>query len=185
MITWIETYAKTHLFYIILIVVGVVAFRSWEQEHDARLLAEQQVKQSDAQVKTLQQQITTNTALAAQKVQVVTKIVHDAKTPAQQIAAIPQLTDVPLNTRPIVGLPDGVVAVDLAPLVAELGQCKQDAINLGACTQNYNTCQGIVSLRNAEIVVLKKKPSFWHRVSGVAKSVGVGIGIGVLLGVKI
>ena len=185
MITWIETYAKTHLFYIILIVVGLIAFRSWEQEHDARLLAEQQVKQSDAQVKTLQQQITTTTAQATMKILQVKRDIQGAKTPAQQVAAVPQLTDVPLNVRPIVGLPDGVVAVDLAPLVQELGQCKIDSINLGACQENYNNCQNIVTTREAEIKVLKKKPGFFHRMVGVAKAVGVGVGIGLFLGAKL
>lgn len=182
-----ESYIKTHLFYIVLIVVGVIAFRSWSQEHDARILAEQQIKQSDAQVKTLQQQITTTTAQATQKALKVTQIVKAAKTPAQQIAAVPQLTDIPLNARPIASLsPDGPaqVAVDLAPLVQELGQCKTAAINLGACTTNYNSCQDIVKLRDGEIATLKKKPNFWHRVATVAKDVGIGIGIGFALGVK-
>jgi hypothetical protein len=188
MITWLENYGKTHLFYIILIAVGLFSFHAWQQEHDARLLAEQTVKQTDAQVKTLQQQIVTNNTQAAAKVQVVTKIVHDAVTPAQQIAAVPQLSDVQLNAREIPSLaPDGPpeVAVDLAPLVMELGQCRQDSINLGACTQNYNACQDIVKARDGEIVVLKKKPNFFHRVVGVAKAVGVGIGIGLLLGAKV
>jgi len=183
MITWLKTYALHHLFYIVLIVVGVVAFHSWVQEHDARLLAEQQVKQSDAQVKTLQQQITTTTAQATQKAAVVTQIVKAAKTPTQQIAAVPQLTDAPLNVRTLPSLPDGVVAVDLAPLVAELGQCKTDSINLGACQENYKTCQDIVTTRETEIKVLKKKPNFWARIK--AKGIDGVVGWVVVEGIRV
>lgn len=182
MITWLENYGRTHIFYIILIAVGIVAGKCWLQEHDDKVLAQQAVKQADARVEDLRSQIATTNAAAAAQVKTVVQIVHDAKTPAQQIAAIPQLTETPINARTLPGLPDGVVAVDLAPLVAELGQCKQDSINLGACTQNLNTCQQIVKEREAEIVVLKKKPNFMHRVLGVAKAVGVGVGIGLLLG---
>lgn len=180
--TRVRDYVIHHVFYIVLIIVGIVAGHCWLTEHDDKVLAQQQMKQSDARVKDLQAQIVSTNAAAAAQVKTVVQIVHDAKTPVQQIAAIPQLTDAPLNARTVPGLPDGVVAVDLAPLVTELGQCKQDAINLGACTQNLNTCQQIVKEREAEIVVLKKKPNFMHRVVGVAKAVGVGIGIGLLLG---
>lgn len=185
MLTWLESYAKTHLFYIILIAVGVVGFKTWLVEHDARVLAEVAVKQSDAKVKDLQAQIASTTANATMKIGAVTRVIQGAKTPAQQLAAIPQLTDAPINARTMPSLPDGVVAVDLAPLVAELGQCKQDTISLGACTENFNTCQQIVKEREAEVAVLKKKPAFWHRLLGVAKAVGVGVGIGVVLGVKL
>jgi hypothetical protein len=182
MLAWLENYGKTHLFYIILIVMGVVSFRCWLSEHDARVLAEQTVKQSDARVKDLQQQITNTNTEAAQKVQTVVKIVHDAQTPSQVVAAIPSLTNVPLNARTLPDLGPTQVAVDAQPLVQVLGQCKQDSINLGACQANYNTCQQIVTQREEEIKELKKGPGFFHRVVGVAKAVGVGVGIGILIG---
>lgn len=172
MITWLENYAKTHLFYLILIAVGAVSFRCWLSEHDARQAAEASMKQADAQVKTLQQQIVTTNQQASAKVQTVVKIVHDAVTPAQQIAAIPQLTQTPLNARQA---PDGGVIVDLAPLVAELGQCKQYSINLGACTSNYNTCQQIVKERENEVSTLKQKPGFWKRITSHGKTATVAI----------
>lgn len=181
MIEHLKVYAKTHVFYIILIVMGLVGFRAWLQEHDDKVLAQQAVKQSDARVKDLQQQIVDTNAVAAAKVQTVVKIVHDVATPSQAVQAVPQLTNVPLNIRTVPDNPNQV-AVDAVPFVQLLGQCKTDAINLGACTQNYNSCQAIVKEREAEIVVLKKKPNFMHRVLGVAKAVGVGVGIGVLLG---
>lgn len=174
MIEHLKTFGKTHLFYIILIVMGLIAFRSWLSEHDQRMLADQAVKQADEKVKDLQQQIVAVNAAAAQKVQTVVKIVHDAQTPSQVVQAIPQLTDAPLNARVAPDNPSQV-SVDAAPFVQLLGQCKQDNINLGACTQNYNTCQQIVKERDTEIVALKKKPSFWANIKSHGKAAAIGI----------
>lgn len=177
-------YIKTHLFYIILIAMGVVCFRVWLQEHDARVSSDNALKISNSKVQDLQQQIVTVTAQAAQRVQVVTKIVHDATTPSQVVAAVPQLTDVQLNARvaPTLAGAAEAVTVDAQPFVQLLGQCKTDTINLGACQENYKSCQAIVNEREADIAILKKKPSFLHRIGGIAKAVGVGVGIGLLLG---
>lgn len=174
MIKWLENYGKTHIFYIILIVMGAVGTRAWLAEHDARVLAEQTVKQTDAQVKTLQQQIVTTNQLASEQVKTVIKVVHDAQTPSQVVAAIPQLTQAPLNAR-VVSTDPNSVEVAAQPLVQLLGQCKEDSINLGACTSNYNSCQQIVKAREVEIVALKKKPGFWKRITSHGKTAGIAI----------
>ena len=178
---WLETYAKTHLFYIILIVAGVFGSRIWLQEHDARVRAEDVIKEQQAVVTTLQQQMAATNAQAAAKVQTVVKIVHDAVTPAQVVLAAPQLTDVPLNTRVAVDNPSQV-SVDAQPLVQVLGQGREDAINLAACRANLTAETAIADAKQTEIAALKKKPKFFNRVAGVAKAVGVGVGIGLLLG---
>lgn len=184
MITWLKTEAKTHLFYIILIVMGAVMFRCWLTEHDARVQADNTVKQQAAKVADLQQQIVAVNAAAAQKVQVVTKIVQTAKTPSQVVQAVPQLTNLPLNTRVAVDNP-AQVSVDALPLVQLLGQAKEDAINLKACEDTSALKDQQLVAKDVEIVALKKKPNFIHRVLGVAKAVGVGVGIGLVLGVKL
>lgn len=171
MLTWIRQYAATHLFYIILIAGGGIAFHSWLAEHDARQAAQ-------AKVADLQTQIAAVSAQAAQKVQVVTKVIHDlgpTPPPIQVVAAVPQLTDVPLNTRVV---PDNSVDVQVAaePLVQVLAQAKEDSIN-------FKACQGVSTLKDQQIQALKKKPSFWHRAAGTAKAVGVGIGIGVVIAI--
>jgi hypothetical protein len=100
------------------------------------------------------------------------------KTPAQAIAAIPDVSSLPLNTRPAA---DGGVTVDAVPLFQELAQCKEDAVALASCKQVDAQKDQIISEQKTEIVALKKKPSFWKRVKSTAKAVGIGIGIGALL----
>lgn len=180
MLTWIETYARTHIFYLVLIAGAVFGAHVWLQEHDARVKADSVIKQQEVLVATLQEQITANDAQAAAKVKTVVKIVHDAVTPAQVVQVAPTLTDVPLHTRLATDNPSQV-SIDALPFVALLGQAKVDAVNLAACTVDLKAEKDIVVAKDTEIVALKKKPNFFKRVLGVAKAVGVGVGIGVLL----
>jgi len=163
----VKTFITTHLFYIILIAVGVVSFRMWLSEHDARLTA-------DAKVKEAQTQIASIVTQAAAQVKVVTKVVHDAVTPSQVVAAVPTLTDVPLATREITGNPVDV-EVAAQPLMQLVGELKTAQIELGACQQ-------VSVLKDQQIAALKKKPKFFTRLKRVAEAVGVGVGIGLLLG---
>ena len=166
MLAYLKTYAMTHLGYIAIIAIALLAFHSWISEHDARLLA-------DAKVQNLEQQIATTNALAQKQIQVVTKIVHDTKTVPQAIVAIPQLTSVPLNPQPAPNTDQ--VSVDAIPLVQVLGQGKSDGIALAACQSNEKADQQIIA-------ELKKPKSFWKRLGGTLKVVGVGIGIGAVIG---
>lgn len=180
MLTWLKQYAATHLFYIILLIGGVVAFRVWLNEHDARLKAEETVQESQAKVADLQQQIVAVNNAAAQKVQTIVKIVHDAQTPAQVVLAAPQLTDLPLNTRVAPDNP-AQVSVDAQPFIQLLGQAKEDAINLKACEDTAVLKDQQLDEKDKQIATLTKKPSFFHRVLTVAKTVGIGVGIGILI----
>jgi hypothetical protein len=184
MIEHLKTFGKTHLFYIILIVMGVVCFRSWLAEHDARTLAQAAVKAEQVKNADLQKQIEVVKADAAQQVKVVTKVVHDAVTPSQVVQAVPTLTDVPLNTRVI---PGNFVDVEVAavPLMHLVGELKTSQINLGACQQTSALKDEQLKIANDTITTLKKKPGFWKRVIGTAKAVGVGIGIGAVLGARL
>lgn len=166
--SWLQTYISTHLFYIILIGGGLLGFRAFMAEHDARLNAEAIIKQSESQVKNLQQQIVDVKAAAAQQVRVVTKIVHDVQTPTQAVAAIPQLTNVPLNARISPDNPNQV-SVDALALIPLLGQCKTDAINLSACQVASQKQDLIIADKDKEIVALKAKPRFWARIKSTLK----------------
>lgn len=181
MLTWLETYAKTHIFYLVLIAIAVCCSHLWLQEHDARVKADGVVKQQEIVVSTLQQQIAASNAAAAAKIKTIVKIVHGAATPAQVVQAAPQLTDVPLNTRVASDNPSQV-SVDALPFVQLLGQAKEDAVNLAACEVNLTDETTIASAKQTEIAALKKKPSFFKRVVSVAKAVGIGVGVGLLLG---
>ena len=184
-LTWLKTFGKTHLFYILIIVLGAISFRTWLAEHDARRSAEQAAAVSAQQVKQLQQQIVAIQAQADQQVKTIQTVAASAKTPQQQLALIPQLSSVDLNARAIapltpVGPPQ--VAVDLAPLVQELAVCKETAVQLQACTQTSTLKDQQLVAKDTEIKALKKKPSLWKRVKKDVEFAGVILGIGVALG---
>ena len=179
MLTFIKTektWIVSHLVWVVAIAVALLIGHAWLGEHDARVKAEA----SEATVASLQQQIAANNAQAAKTVQVIVKTVSDVKTPAQAIAAIPTLTDTPLNARVAPDNP-AAVEVDAVPLIEVLGQCKIDHVNLDACTQNLKDETLIVAQKNAEIVVLKKKAPFLTRLKHGAELVGAGLMIGLLL----
>ena len=180
----LKTFCLSHSVWIAAAVVGFIGFHAWIGEHDARLAADAAIKNSQATIATLKQQIAQTDARAAQKVQVVTRIVHDVSTPAQAITAIPQLTNAPLNARVS---PDNPVqvSVDAVAFIGLLGQAKTDAINLAACQSDLGAQQKISSAKDTEIAALKKKPAFWKRVEGTAKAVGIVVGIGILLAVRL
>jgi hypothetical protein len=173
-------YLKTHLFYLILIAAGIFAGRLWLQEHDLRVQAEAQVKQSELVVKDLQSQIVQTQQQAAAAIKAVQAKVIYVKTPAQAVTAIPDLSTVDLHPRL---LPDNPlqIGVDAVPLAQELAQCKEDKIALDACSATDKAKDGIIDQKDLEIKALKKKPSFWNRVKSTMKSVGIGIGIGFAL----
>lgn len=176
-----ESYIKTHLFYILLIVAGIFGARYWLHEHDARVQAEAEVKQEQLQVKDLQQQILAVNLAAQKQVQVIVKTVQAAKTPEQVVAAIPQLTDIPLNAR-VVPNNQVDVTVDSQGLVKELGQCKMDRTNLDACQENTIALNKIVAAKDLQLAALQKKPTFFHRLWAYTK-VGLAFaGIGFTLG---
>lgn len=175
---WLETYAKTHLFYIILIVGGVVSFRVWLSEHDSRIAAENNVRQAEVNIVTLQKQIDSIPAQTATKVQVVTRVVHDAVTPSQVVAAVPQLTEIPLATRAI---PGNQVDVEVAaqPLMQLIGELKTSQIELGGCQQvNALKDQQIVQL---QVEVKAAKPKFLQRVKQNVVAFAVGVAVGAFL----
>lgn len=175
------TFAKTHLFYILLIAGGVISFHVWLTEHDARVQAENTIKVSEVKIKTLQDQITATNAAVTQKTAVVTRIVKAAVTPAQVVSAVPQLTNLPLSTRIAPGLGANEVAVDATALIQLAGEAKTAEVQLAGLQQNYTACQAIVTEVKNEVAALKKKPKFFKRLESVAKEVGVGIGIGFFL----
>lgn len=172
MLTKLVTWAKPHVFYFVLIGVGLVAAHAWLTEHDLRMASDAKVTASQDTIKQLQ-------ASAAAQVQQVKTIVLRAKTPAQQIAVIPQLETAPLNARLAPQLtPEAPPAatVDLQPLVTDLLACKECEIKLTECQQES-------AQKDVQIVALKKKPAFWHRVASGAKIVGVSIGVGIVIGI--
>lgn len=173
---------RTHTGYVIGIIAGLVflfvMFITWRSEHDARLLAEVQIKQSEEKVKTLQQEMDTRSTVAAQTVAAIRKRSAAITTPVQAIQAIPDLSTTQLNSR---ALPDNPnqAGVDVLPLIQELTKCRTDAVDLALCRANLGSQVEITAQKDLEIIALKKKPRFWARVWSGTKKVAIGVGIGI------
>lgn len=186
-------YIKTHLFYILLVLGLVVAGRVWLHEHDARVAAEFAVKADESKVKDLQssidvlkKSIVDNDNKAAADRAALQQALKSVKTAPQAIAAIPSVSDVPLNIRPATD--PNQVSVDAVPLYQELNQCRQNSVTLGACQRDLENETKIeeaqvsqLGLKDDEIKQLKKKPRFFKRLWGVAKTASVGGGIVLFL----
>jgi hypothetical protein len=175
---------RPHLFWIIVGSVALFGFRSWMAEHDARLLADVQVKESQGTIDGLRQQIAAGKVETQKQVQVVVKEVQAAKTPAEQIAEINKLAQNPVHAEPVLEDPSKIT-VDLAPMLAEESECRQEAIRLGACEQEIKYRDAIDVEQGKQVAALKKRPGFWHRVADTAKKVAIGVGVGVVTAVVI
>ena len=178
-----KAWLLSHLVWIVAVAVALVIGNIALKERDQRMQAEAAIKVSQTTIASLQQQISTTNAQAAQKIQVITKIVHDlgpTPTTGQIVAAIPQLTDAPLNARLIPNDPTDI-SVAAFPLVQLLQQSAIDKVNLGACQSDLKNETAISAQKDVQIAALKKKPAFLSRVKHVAEAVGIGIAIGLLL----
>lgn len=187
-------YLKTHIFYIALIAVVMIAGRVWMQEHDARVIAESQAKAAEVNSKQLQasiddlkKSISDNDAKTAATISILQHALATVTTPQQAIAAIPSVSNIPLNTRVAVDNPSQV-SVDALPLYQELNECKQDAVKLNSCQNDLTTEKKIaddqtvqLADKDTEIKALKKKRPFIKRMESYLKVVAVGVGIGALL----
>lgn len=169
-----------HGYYLVILVLLGIMAHVWLSEHDARVQAEATVKTEQAKEKDLTAQISQTKAAAAVQVQTIQRAITALKTPAQAIAAIPTLSELPLNARPLPADPTAVV-VDAVPLAQELGKCRETAVELGSCQKQAALQEEIHAADQAEIKALKKKPAFWHRVGTTLKTIGIGVGIGAVL----
>lgn len=171
----------THLIYIVIIVAMVVGFRSWRAEHDARLAAEKSIAVSQQVVKSLQDQITQRDAASAKQVQTIVKVIHDVQTPQQAAQNLPAVVTSPL-AAPVAVEASGdwlVPRSDVMGIFAQLSDDKLCRVELTNVRADLTDEKAINTQLNGQIAILKKKPSFWHRVGSTMKKVGIGVGIGI------
>ena len=180
MVQWIETYAKTHVFYLILLAGGIFGFHSWLAEHDQRLLTDKQVAVDAQQIKDLQSQLKDVQVQTAAKVAAVMKEKATIKTPVQAMPVI-NAFDVALNARPVPSLGPDVVAVAAVHLALDLEQCRADRISLGGAQAEISLMQQEDAKKDDQIKALKAKPKFWARLKGDAKSAGFWTSVGVII----
>jgi hypothetical protein len=178
MIAWLKQYALHHLFYIILIVGGVVGFRLWLSEHDQRVAIENKVKANDQLVKSLQDGIASRDALLAKQNQVVVKVVHDVQTTTQAVAAVPQLVtpQQAVDLKPTVSTTDpNAVEVQAKPFIALLGDYKIVQQENATCQADLADEKKIEAADQDTIKELKKKPKFWARMKSHGKVAIIGM----------
>ena len=127
-----KAWVVSHLIWIVSLAVALGLGRISLADHDERVAAEAEIRVSQATVANLEQQIKNTDAAAATKVQTIVKIVHDTPpTPAGVVAAVPQLTDAPLNARVIQNDPTNI-SVAAIPFLQFLQQSAIDKVNLSA-----------------------------------------------------
>jgi len=175
----------SHLPWIVLAGSAFVGFEYWKSEHDARLLAVQEQKVSDAHVQSLQQAVADRDKLAAQQVAPIVKIVHDTQTVPQAVNSFPDVMTQPLPLSPA-PLNGGIFfpAPDVIPLFQQVADDKVCRVQLDTATKDLTDTRSTVKERETEIAELKKPTKFWTRTKQFAKVVGIGIGIGFVLGKK-
>jgi hypothetical protein len=179
----IKHFILSHLVWIVLAVSGVIGWHYWLQEHDARVAADNAIKVQEATVKSLQQQIVDRDAQAAKQQQVIVKVVHDTVTPAQAVQNLPQVVTAPLPA-PVTATPMGDMLIpqpDVMPIFQQLADDKICRSQLDTCTQDLNDTKAIVAAKDTEIVALKKKPTFWHRIGHDLKVLAIGAGVTALV----
>lgn len=169
-----------HIFYLVGIALLALAAHQWLQEHDARMQIAGDLKVSQKTEATLQEQIKSLHDASTKQATQVRTIVKTIKTPAQAIAAMPSLEPLPLHERAIPSMPSQV-AVDAVALAQTLGECKAEAIELGSCKKELALQGDVHAEDQKQIALLKKKPSFFHRLMGTVKNDGIFIVVGILL----
>jgi hypothetical protein len=175
LIDWLKTYAATHVGYIVIVAVVLFAGRLYLQEHDARVRAEDTVKTAQTAIQGLQKQQSAVAQTAKVEVTVLQKEAAAVKTAPDALAALPNVTDRPLNAEPVPDAPSKV-SVDAVPLFQELSICKQCGVNLDAKTKELDIEKQIAAEKDVQIAALKKRPGFMTRVVKGLKVVGCAAG---------
>lgn len=170
---------KTIELYIVGIVAALLLIGGycWLQEHDARIKAEVTAKESQARVVTLEQDKVDIKKATAAKVVVIERKAAEVKTPAQAIAAIPDVSNLPLNARPLPDMPTAV-AVDAASLYQELAACRISEAKLEGCTELRAKDAEVIKEKDVQVAALKHPRSFWKRVGQTAEILAIGAAVG-------
>jgi hypothetical protein len=179
-ISYLKTSAGKHVFAIAVVVLGFIVGASWLQEHDARLKAEVTVKAAQDQINTLQTKKGDVDKAAKTQTSALQRQAAAVKTPKQAIDALPSVTNAPLAPVPVPDLPDDV-AVNAVALYKNLNACKQDAVNLAACSTKLDIQEQIDAKKDEQITALKRKPGFWKAVKSKAITLGIGAITGYVL----
>lgn len=156
-----------HVWYLVILALLIFGGHAWMQEHDARVLAEANLKVNASTVQMLQKQIAANDEQTAAQIKSLQDLITTVKTPIQVVQALPKVTTIPLPVPPTV-LPDNSIdfpEADVLPLFKDLEQGKEDAVALTSCKSDLANEKEIAVNQATEITTLQKKPKFWKRVA--------------------
>jgi len=156
------TVIKSYIAAAVLVLLGLGGYSAL-QEHDKRIRAEMAIKASEVKVTAIKK----NTDA---KVNAIKKKAATVKTTTEAIAAMPDVSTLPLNVRPLPDLPTAV-AVEAVPLYQELAACRITETKLQGC-------EATAAEKDTQITALKSKGSFWKRVTRTAEVLAVGAAIG-------
>lgn len=175
MLAFVEKYFRPVLIGAGVLLLGL-AMLSAIREHDARILAEQTVKESAARVVTLEQTVKDTDAKGKAAIKALQKRAAEVKTPAAAITALPEVTEAPLAPKPLPDAPSAV-QVEAVPLYQELSRCKQTGVQLGTCQDKLDLSAKIIAEKDEQIQALSKPKGFWKRFGTTMKDVGIGVAI--------
>jgi len=155
---------------IFLVACTLSAYRA----HEARQRANVIIATAQTDIKTERAVIQSTAQRASIEVQARDKKVAALNTPALAIAAIPDLTGLPVHSRPSPG--DAFVpAVELAQFA---GKCDDNATLLQACASEREADSKIEADLNTELLAMKHKPNFWHVVKSNSMKIGISFAAG-------
>jgi cation diffusion facilitator CzcD-associated flavoprotein CzcO len=182
-----RAFVLSHAIWVVGGIIGLLGFHFWQAEHDARLTAETESRVSRQAVVELKAGVVTRDAQAKQQVEVIVRQQAAVKTPAQAVAAFPDVSQLPMAIRPAPTGPDYVLpAPDLVPLYTALADGKRCAIDLLACQGDYFDQLKINNQLQTQADDWKKavKGTFWTRARDCAIRAGVGGTAGAIGGSK-
>lgn len=193
----VKDYVLHHLFYLIIIAIGVIAFRSWLQEHDARLAVDAENRASQQRVVQLQQDITAINAQVAQinaakdaQIAELKKAATRVTTSAQAIQELPSVANLhgyQTMPQPVPDKPDQITVLAL-PYYQQLNACQQDLVARTACEavagkkdEQLAKDVEIIAEKDKQIANLQRRPSFWKRLGGELKRGTLWTSVGIVV----
>lgn len=166
-------FVLSHLIWIIGGVIAVIGFRQYQAAHDSQVKAEAVAQAAQEQIASLRSQIDERNKVASQAKQVIVRQQAAVHTPEQAIAAMPDISDLPLHlTRVSATSQDYVLpAPDVIPLFNALADARKCSIDLAACSANFTDLEKVNQQTELQAASWKKaaKGTFWTRTWAVLK----------------
>jgi hypothetical protein len=164
-----------HVLYLSLFAVSLLIGSVFLREHDERIISEANYKSAQDAIHSLQEQKKTSDDTFTRQTNAIHTAALRVHTPQQAIRAIPDVTNLPFRS---IGTS---VSVEAVPFYQAMAACKEQYVQLQQCQSDLGFEYKISGEQQKQIIILKKKPKFMHRVLSVVKYVAIGMGVGLLI----